>query len=212
MTSLPQLALDHVVYAAPNLEAAIESLADRLGVRASPGGRHLGLGTRNALLALQDERYIEVIGPDPAQPDPPGARPFGIDGLETPRLVTWAVRESQLDERIVSARKAGFDPGNAIAVSRKTPAGETISWRLSFSPALRGDGLVPFLIDWGDVPHPSATAASGCSLVSMRAEHPDPPAVRRDLAALGAALEVSRADAPALILQLSTPKGPVELR
>ena len=212
MSSLPQLSLDHIVYAVPDLERAVAQLEERLGVRASPGGEHRGLGTRNALLALQDEAYIEIIGPDPAQPEPQHPRPFGIDELAGPRVATWAARESQLEARIAAARAAGCDPGTVSDVSRATPAGETLSWRLSIAAVPGGDGLVPFLIDWGDATHPSASAAPGCSLVSMRGQHPNPEAVQRDLAALGAALAVDTAPTPALVIVLDTPKGRIEIR
>jgi hypothetical protein len=212
MTSLPRLPLDHIVYAAPNLEQAVAELADRLGVVASPGGAHPGLGTRNALLALGNECYIEVIAPDPEQPTPPRARPFGIDELSGPRVVTWAARASRLDEQVASARAAGFDPGTPIPVRRTTPAGETISWRLCFPSKPTGDGLVPFLIAWGQADHPSSHAASGCALHSLRAEHPDPAAIRRVLEALGTDLELSQGSAPRLIALLDTPKGQLELR
>jgi hypothetical protein len=42
--------IDHLVYATPDIEATVDELAERLGVRATPGGRHRGLGTWNALL------------------------------------------------------------------------------------------------------------------------------------------------------------------
>jgi hypothetical protein len=44
--------IDHLVYAAPDLTTAVADLEDRFGVRAQAGGRHIGLGTRNAPLAL----------------------------------------------------------------------------------------------------------------------------------------------------------------
>jgi hypothetical protein len=44
--------IDHLVYAVPSLPAAIADVAERFGVRAQAGGKHIGLGTHNALLAL----------------------------------------------------------------------------------------------------------------------------------------------------------------
>ncbi len=44
--------IDHLVHAAPGLPAAVADVEERFGVRARAGGRHIGLGTHNALLAL----------------------------------------------------------------------------------------------------------------------------------------------------------------
>ena len=43
--------IDHLVYAVPDLQAAVADVTERFGVRAQSGGRHIGLGTHNALLA-----------------------------------------------------------------------------------------------------------------------------------------------------------------
>ena len=204
--------LDHLVYAVPDLDEAIEALAERLGVRPARGGSHPGGGTHNALLALGDDRYLELIAPDPAHAPPSGPRSFNLDRAPGPQLRTWALKAPDIEARIEAARAAGYDPGPAEAGSRARPDGTLLEWRLTRSGRMAGDGLVPFLIDWGRAAHPARSAPSGCTLVSLRAEHPDPPSVERLLAAIGVALDVTLGVEPALIAALDTPNGRVELR
>lgn len=206
------LRIDHIVYAAPDLEAAIDDLEQRLGVRASKGGSHVGLGTRNALISFKDESYLELIGPDEKQDEPSSPRPFGIDSLSAARLVAWAAKESDLEKRIEIARAGDFEVGRVLSMSRVTPSGERLEWRLTIRATPGGEGLVPFLIDWGNSPHPSSGAAKGCHLIGLRGEHPDPGSVDLQLTVLGASLPVSKADEVALVATLDTPRGRVELR
>lgn len=210
--TLPEL-LDHLVYAVPDLGAAVDALSARLGVRPDAGGRHPGWGTHNALLSLGGDSYLELIAPDPEQPAPEHPRSFDLDGVTEPLLRTWAIKAPNIDARIERARVAGFDPGDAEPGSRATPDGAMLEWRLARSGRGQGDWLVPFLIDWGDAAHhPSRTAPAGCSLVELRAVHPDPEAIQPMLDAVGAELAVERGDRPALIATLDTPRGRVELR
>ncbi|MFB7632383.1 VOC family protein [Streptomyces sp. NPDC056149] len=175
--------LDHLVYATPDLDRTVAEVAELTGVRPVLGGGHPGRGTRNHLLGLGSGGYLEIIGPDPAQPEPARPRWFGIDALDGPRLVTWAVRVTGIAGRVARARAAGYDPGDPVAMSRRTPDGTELAWRLT--PPGAGGDLAPFLLDWGDTPHPAGAGLPAVPLLSLSATHPDPAAVRAAWAALG---------------------------
>jgi hypothetical protein len=196
--------IDHLVYAASDLDAAVDDLADRFGVRAQRGGKHVGLGTHNALLTLGTGTYLEVIAPDPEQPPPSTARPFGLDDANDPHLAGWAVRCKDIDAAIAGARRHGYDPGDAIEMQREGPSG-ALRWRLTLN-AIEG-GPLPFLISWGDSEHPSRSAPSGLVLESLWIEHPDPDTVAAALAALDTNIEVTPAAEFAIVAQIRGPNG-----
>ncbi|MDX2381406.1 MAG: VOC family protein, partial [Acidimicrobiia bacterium] len=169
--------LDHLVYAVPDLERAGDEFAAATGVRPAYGGAHPGMGTHNSLVSFGSS-YLELIAPDPGQPDPGRPRPFGIDDLgEDERLVTFAVHPvdgESIDGLVAGARAAGYDPGDPIAMSRVRPDGVELRWNLTFPPAAAGDGLIPFVIDWGNTENPARTAPGGVELDAIRWAHPDP--------------------------------------
>jgi Glyoxalase-like domain len=202
--------IDHLVHATPDLDATVAALA-RQGLVLNPGGAHDGRGTRNALADLGGGAYLEVIGPDPEQPEPAAPRPFGIDALSEPRLVAWAVRVTDLDAAVATARATGHDPGPVQDMARLRGDGVRLAWRLTPMPGTV-PAVVPFLIAWGDTEHPSRTAARGARLESFTATHPDPVGVRNRVAALGVTdLIVKAGPAPALRAVIATPSGVVEL-
>jgi hypothetical protein len=200
------------VYATPDLPLGIETIEKLCGVRATPGGQHPGRGTRNALVSLGPGIYLEIIGPDPVQPSPAQLRPFGIDELTEPRLVTWVAKATNLESFAKEAAHAGVKLGEVINGSRQRTDGVVLSWRYTDPRTVAFDGLVPFFIDWGKTPHPSDAATPGASLTGLRAEHPDPEPVQKALDTLGLALRVQRGPRPALIATVDTARGRVELR
>jgi glyoxalase-like protein len=204
--------IDHFVYATPNLAASIDDLEQQLGVRPSLGGAHTGLGTANALLALGGTTYLEVIGPDVDQPNPGRPRPFGIDDLDEPRLVTWASSSADIDLRGKAAEAAGVDLGSVFDMSRETPDGKLLEWKLTLAPHVLHKGLIPFLIDWGKTKSPAQTLKAQVSLAAFRLYHPNPEGVSKDLCVLGLDCAVRERQGPGLEIDLETPLGLVTLK
>ena len=204
------LMLDHLVYAAPDLDQAIDRIERRLGIRPARGGKHAGGLTHNALISLGTGSYLEIIAPvTKAEPGP--GLPFGLETVTEPRLIAWAVSVDDIEGRVEAAKKKGYDPGAVAFGGRDLPDGSSLNWRLTIRPKPAGDGLVPFLIQWLSDPHPSTTAPGGCQFVALRAEHPDPASVQAVLDALEVEMEVVRGPAPRLIATLDTPNGRVDL-
>jgi hypothetical protein len=201
--------IDHLAYGAPDLGAAVDDLEERFGVRAQGGGKHVGLGTHNALLALGPNTYLEIIAPDPDQAPPPRPRPFGLDDLADRRLVGWAVGCDDIDDAISNWRAHGYDPGEAIDMQRISPGGTVLRWRLTLN-ALPGDA-VPFLIAWGDTEHPARSAPQGLVLEALEIGHPDPSRLTPILAALAVEVTVTPADRAQLVAHIRGPNGRKEL-
>jgi hypothetical protein len=206
------LPVDHVIYAVPELSAGITAIEDLLGVRAAIGGKHVGLGTHNALLALGPSTYLEIIAPDPEQDEFRRPRIFGIDDLTQPRLVAWVARADDLDELASRKLSRGQRLGEVLSGSRKNADGATLTWRFTDPFTVIADGVVPFFIDWGASPHPAKSAPPGANLVQLRAEHPDPDPVRQDLETLGLDLPLTQGAQAALVAEVDCPEGLVELR
>jgi hypothetical protein len=199
--------LDHLVLATDDLESTVDEFERATGIRPAPGGRHEGRGTRNHLVGLGSTAYLEIIGPDPTQPPlEPGIAPFGLDELRGSRLATWAVHPDDLEAAVAAARSAGADLGEIKPMTRQTPAGDVLRWRLASTHPAPFDGVVPFVIDWGTTRHPAASGLPEVALLAFSATHPEPDRVRAALEALGVTLSVSEGP-PSLTATFSGPDG-----
>jgi len=204
--------IDHLVYPTPDLDLGIATIERLLGVRATAGGRHPGAGTRNALVALGPGTYLEIVGPDRTQPQPEQPRWFRIDEIDAPRLVTWAAKVDSIDQISRKARRLGVGLGGIVAGSRRRDDGVLLAWRYTNPRTVVGDGIIPFLIDWGTTPHPSESAVRGASLITLRVEHPQPEPIRDIARRLGLSLQIDRGSQPALVATIASLRGEVELR
>jgi hypothetical protein len=197
--------IDHLVYACPDLDAAVAEITRVTGVRPQQGGQHPGLGTHNALLSLGDRTYLEIIAPDPAHPGT-GQPPFGLDQLTAPALRAWAAAPQDLDAAVERARTEGLAYGDIVTGHRRSPGDGEVSWRMTTYAYDGAVAVVPFLIDWGPARHPAQTAPTGLRLTEFRILAPDPQPVIRQLRAAGIDLPVEHADVPALRAVLTGPQ------
>jgi len=202
--------LDHLVYATPDLEVTCRDLEIRLGVRASVGGQHPGRGTHNALISIGPAAYLEIIAPDPLQPETRAVW-FGIDQLTAPKLITWAVRVDDL-ESLVKEISPHVNVGAVRSGSRKTPEGTTLSWQLTEPRLEQGVGLIPFLIEWNSRQHPADSAIAGPPLVQLRLEHPEPELIRKQLNSLRLEVAIEQRSNPALVAIFAGANDLIELK
>lgn len=215
------IVLDHVVLAGPGLAAAVDHVESLTGVRAAPGGAH-PTGTANALIAFSRggervRQYLEVMGPDPASGRAASeVESFGISGLEGPAVVSWAIRPDDLDAAVASARAAGAAIGGITPLSRRTPDGRELAWRLARPLDERHP---PFLIDWAEMPHPALDSIPVLGLVALRRCTTDVAGETARLRALGIAtgegadeLEVVPADVDGLEIEVEVGGRTVVLR
>ena len=203
--------VDHLVYATPDVEQTIEELAVRLGVKAEAGGRHPLWGTQNALLSLGPSCYLEVIGPDPTSSVNKTERPFGIDRLQEARLVSWACKSNDLKRMLEIGNAIGVALGTVQSGQRTRPDGTVLTWSLTDLQSDREGGIVPFFIDWGYSPHPAPKTPAGCTLIELKAEHPNPERIRAMLDAFEINLPIQYGKVFRLKAAIGTKDGSIEL-
>jgi hypothetical protein len=203
--------LDHILLGSHDLETGIVFVQKHTGVRAAFGGVHPGRGTQNALVSLGDRRYLEIIAPDPAQPDVKNPLAPGLRSLKEPRLVGWAAHPGNLSAFAERLRGAGIAFQGPTPGSRKRPDGRLLQWQ-TLGLADDDGGLLPFFIEWAaESPHPSTGTPKGCSVVSFAAETPEPAKLAAKLKVLNMNLPVRKSDRARLLAVIAGPSGKLEL-
>jgi catechol 2,3-dioxygenase-like lactoylglutathione lyase family enzyme len=201
---------DHLVVVASDLRSGCDWVEERLGARPLAGGKHAAMGTHNAVLPLGKRFYLEVIAVDPEGIKPVRPRWFDLDEprmraalAEGPHLAHWVARTGDID----AAAARVPDLGAPTPMSRGD-----LHWRITIPDDGHrpGRGLVPTLIQWPDAQHPTDTMAdSGCRLVAIAGEHPDPAVVRAALATLGLSdtMKVTYGKSPRVAAMVRTSRG-----
>jgi hypothetical protein len=204
-----QTGLDHIILGVNDLDRGIAWVEQRTSVRAAFGGVHPGRGTRNALLSLGPECYLEIIAPDPEQNAPEWFSQ--ILAMAEPKLIAWAIHTPDITALAQTAIDAGFTIDGPNDGARSRPDGKMLSWKLFH---LRNDraGLLPFFIEWGrDSIHPASDAPPGCTLASFALQSPDGKELARACQALAIEVTIEAGERPRMLARIASPKGDVEL-
>jgi Glyoxalase-like domain len=184
--------VDHLVIAVPDLDTAASELERQVGLRATGGGRHEGMGTANRIAWLADGSYLELIAVEAraeAVRWPVGAA--SVEALESRGggLACYALLEDDLGARVAELRAAGSSIGPAIAGSRRRMDGDLVEWWTAAPEHIGLPDGIPFLIR-----HAYAGAEWGPAAMRARADVAQPlpsPVVL-------ARLDLAAADPPAL--------------
>lgn len=146
--------VDHVSYAAEHdgVRATAERLAEQLGVRALNGGIHPNFGTRNVILPLAHERYLEVV--EPLDHPVVDKVPFGqAVRRATERGGGWMGWVVRVDDLTDIATRLGREP---VDGHRRFPDERVLRWKQIGVKGLINDPQLPFFVCYSNPElHPS---------------------------------------------------------
>lgn len=128
--------IDHVVILVRDLAQASEQYTN-LGFTVTPGGEHSDGATHNALVALADGSYLELIA---FKRDAPKHR-WWRHVARGAGLIDWALLPSDIAEDIAEAAERGVSYSGPIDGGRTRPDGAELHWQTGLPPT---DDL-PFL-------------------------------------------------------------------
>ncbi len=155
--------LDHVSYAVLNNELAdtVQRLGADLGASFIDGGKHPRFGTRNFILPLSNNSYIEVVAPldHPAAESVPFGQAVRRRAESGGGWLSWVLAVDDLaplEEKV--GRTAG--PGHRVR-----PDGVELRWNQIGIIDLLDDPQLPFFIKWdSESAHPSTAANNQISV------------------------------------------------
>lgn len=230
-----QLRLDHIIYEVESITSACDVFEQITGVRPMIGSKHEALGIHNAAVSLGDGRYLELLAKSPVELlnsrnlGSGAAIPVTVLGVDVqkPRLTTWCcdTRDVGICGLVAELTKLPLKnlfPSEVAVASRTSHGGGRLTWRIAADKhrechggILPMGGLVPFLIDWmGEPPNqPGLIAPTGCELIELRAQHPEPADLTAVLRAMRAdhLISVEFGEHPRMSAVIRHPKGQLVL-
>jgi catechol 2,3-dioxygenase-like lactoylglutathione lyase family enzyme len=132
--------IDHLIIVVKDLAQAARDY-EELGFTVVPGGQH-PVGSHNALIALRDGSYIELIAFYREAVDHRWWEPLA----KGERFVDFCLQTDDLRGDTAKLRDAGVAINDPVSWSRKRPDGYELKWLLSLATGSHR-GVAPFLIE-----------------------------------------------------------------
>jgi len=159
--------VDHVSYAAERdgLKATAARLAKKLGVAPIDGGIHPRFGTRNIILPLAHERFVEVVSvlDHPASDKAPFGQAVRARSEAGGGWLGWVVCVDDLSE---AEQRLGRE---SVVGSRHRPDGVELKWRQLGVKGLIADPQLPYYSQGDDESmHPSVGATTDVTISGLQ--------------------------------------------
>ena len=159
--------LDHLSFAAgpDGLARTAQRLGSSLGCSFLDGGVHPRFGTRNMILPLAGQTYLEVVEAldHPAADKAPFGQAVRARSAAGGGWLGWVVA---VDDIGVVEQRLGRA---SVAGSRHRPDGTELTWRQIGVNGLMSDPQLPFFVEWTSPTelHPSAGADESYALAAL---------------------------------------------
>ncbi len=204
--------IDHFVYCVPKLETAMDSFENKTGCRPVFGGYHTTQGTKNALINLGNQCYLEFLAIDRDNKNITDSRWMGIDLIEKPTMTRWALKSSDLERENEILKAYNPQLANITGGQRKTPKGKMLKWQLTMPLPKPTVELVPFLIDWQkSEAHPTDNLPDDCELVGLEFRTPKPQLVSSIFEQFSFDTKVVKGNVSQIKLLIKSVKGIIEI-
>jgi catechol 2,3-dioxygenase-like lactoylglutathione lyase family enzyme len=212
--------IDHLVVAARTLAEGLAWCRDTFGFEPAAGGEHPLMGTHNRVFRVDspafERAYFEIIAINPAAPAPGRTRWFDLDDANMreslahgPRLIHFVANTNDVQASVAALAEHRIVRGEVLSLTRGS-----LRWKMTVRPDGQRlfDGTLPTLLQWESAHPCESLPASGITLQSLEAVHPEAGKLVTAYEAIGVTQVPVRSGEPNLIATLATPNGTVRLQ
>ena len=204
--------IDHIVYIVPDLTAAIEWFEDITDIRPVFGGYHTTQGTKNAIVNLGNNCYLELLAADDDNKAIPSPRWMGVDFLEQAQTTRWSLKSDNLPKDSIIVKNYQADMGSIQGGQRKTTTGDTLTWEMIMPLAAPEVEIIPFMTDWQNSSvHPTDSLPEQCQLIDLKFTHPTPGLLRATFHKLSLDSVIEKGLKASIKIRIQCPKGIIEI-